>query len=96
MTILKLFLCFISGVLLNMAMVHLFNFAETSHHPIIARSKHPHMASTLWSLGYLFSGCLALMLVHFRFEISLDALAIFLGFAAWAIFLATIAERRKP
>ncbi len=95
MSILDGFLFLLSGILMNMALVHLVNFAETSHHPIIARSKRPRLASTLWGLGYAFFAGLILLLLRYRFELSLATFMIFLGFSAWATFLAIIAERRQ-
>ena len=89
------FLYFLAGILLNMSLVHLVNFAETRHHPMIARSKRPRMASTLWGLGYLFFGLLMLLLLHYQFTLSLDTALLFLGFSVWAIFLAATAEKRK-
>jgi hypothetical protein len=50
MSILNVCLYFLSGVLLNMSLVHLVNFAETRRHSIIARSKFPKLASTIWGL----------------------------------------------
>ena len=95
MIILDSLLYFLAGILLNMSLVHLVNFAETRHHPMIARSKRPRMASTLWGLGYLFFGSLILLLLHYQLVLSLDTVFIFLGFSAWAIFLAATAERRE-
>lgn len=46
MIILDYLLTFIAGILLNMGLVHLVNFSETRHHPIIARSKTPRLAIT--------------------------------------------------
>jgi len=89
------FFYFLAGILLNMSLVHLVNFAETSHHPMIARSKRPRMASTLWGLGYLFFGLLILLLLHYQFALGLDTVIIFIGFSAWAIFLAATAEKRE-
>jgi len=87
-------LCFVAGILLNMSLVHLVNYAETRHHPIIARSKMPKLVSTLWGLGYLFLGVLILLLLHYQFVLSVDTAFIYLGFSVWAIFLGTIAEKR--
>jgi hypothetical protein len=84
----------VAGILLNMSLVHLVNFSETRHHPIIARSKKPKLASTLWGLGYLFFGALILLLLHYQFLLSLETGLIFLGFSGWAIFLGIIAEKR--
>ena len=70
MIFLNYLLCFIAGILLNMSLVHLVNFSETRHHPIIARSKVPRLASTLWGLGYLFFGGLILLLLHYQFTLS--------------------------
>jgi hypothetical protein len=94
MIVLDYLLYFIAGILLNMSLVHLVNFAETRHHPIIARSKAPRLASTLWGLGYLFFGALILLLLHYQFALHLDSAFLFLGFSAWSIFLARIAEKR--
>jgi hypothetical protein len=87
-------LCFIAGILLNMSLVHLVNYAEARHHPIVARSKTPKLASTLWGLLYLFLGVLILLLLHYQFVLSLSTGLIFLGFSVWAIFLGIIAEKR--
>ena len=95
MIILDYLLTFIAGILLNMSLVHLVNFSETRHHPIIARTKAPRLASTLWGLGYLFFGALILLLLHYQFTLHLDTAFLFLGFSAWAIFLATLAEKRN-
>lgn len=94
MSVLNYLLYFIAGILLNMSLVHLVNFAETRHHPMIARSKTPRLASTLWGLGYLFLGMLILLWLHYQFAMSLATALIFLGFSAWAIFLGIIAEKR--
>ena len=93
MNILYYLLYFIAGVLLNMSLVHLVNFTETRHHPMIARSTMPKLASTLWGLGYLFFGVLILLLLHYQFALSLATVCIFLGFSMWAIFLGIIAEK---
>ena len=95
MMIIRYFLYFLSGILTDMGLVHLYNFAETSHHPIFARSKTPRLASTLWGLGYVFFAGLILLLQGYRFELSLATVFIFLGFSAWAIFLAVLAEKRR-
>ena len=95
MVILNYFLFFLSGILLEMGLVHLFNFSETRHHSIIARAKRPHLATAIWGLGYLFFGLLILLLLHYQFTLQPTTLAIFLGFSSWAIFLAMVAERRK-
>jgi hypothetical protein len=94
MNILNYLFYFLAGILLNMSLVHLVNFSETRHHPIIGRSRAPRMASTLWGLGYLFFGVLILLWLHYQFALSLDSVFIFLGFSAWAIFLANLAEKR--
>jgi hypothetical protein len=94
MNILTFLLDFIAGILLNMSLVHLVNYSETRYHPIIARSKTPRLASTLWGLGYLFFGGLILLLLHYQFAFSLDTVFLFLGFSAWAIFLANLAEKK--
>jgi hypothetical protein len=47
MSILNYLFYFLAGILLNMSLVHLVNFSETRHHPIIGRSRAPRMASTL-------------------------------------------------
>lgn len=39
MSVLDYLLYFLSGVFLNMSLVHLVNFAETRRHSMIARSK---------------------------------------------------------
>ena len=94
MNILYSFLYFLSGVLLNMSLVHLVNFAETRRHPVIARSKTPKLSSTLWGLGYLFFGGLILLSLHYQFTLSLDTVLIYLGFGTWAIFLGYVAEKK--
>ena len=94
MNILNDFFYFFAGILLNMSLVHLANFSETRHHPIIARSKRPKLASTLWGLGYLFFGGLILLLLHYQFMLNLETGFIFLGFSGWAIFLGILAEKR--
>ncbi len=81
MSILNACLYFVSGVLLNMSLVHLVNFAETRHHPIIARSKFPKLASTIWGLIYLFLGGFILLALNYQFEWQLSTALIFLGFS---------------
>lgn len=93
MTILGFFLYFIAGILLNMSLAHLVNFAETTRHPIIARTKFPKLASTIWGLVYLFFGGLILLTLHYKFELRTETVVIFAGFSAWAIFLAVVSER---
>ncbi len=93
MNILNFFLYFVSGVLLNMSLAHLVNFAETTRHPIIAKSKFPKLASTIWGLVYLFFGVIILLSLHYKFESQPSTVLIFLGFSAWAIFLAVVSER---
>jgi hypothetical protein len=61
MNILYYFLYFLSGILLNMSLAHMVNFAETDHHPIIAKTKFPKLASTLWMLVYLSLGTIILL-----------------------------------
>ncbi len=89
----KYLFLFLAGILLNMSLVHLVNFNETRRHPIIAKSKTPKLSSTLWGLGYLFLGGLVLLLLNYRFTLSLETAFVFLGFSVWAIFLGLIAER---
>jgi hypothetical protein len=99
MNILDFFLYFISGILLNMSLAHLVNFAETTRHPIIAKTKFPKLTSTLWGVVYLFLGGIILLALHYKFELQPSTAFIFLGFSAWAIFLAIVSERsdqRKP
>ena len=93
MSILNACLYFLSGVLLNMSLVHLVNFAETRRHPIIARSKFPKLASTIWGLIYLFLGGLILLALNYQFAWQLSTAFIFLGFSVWAIFLGIVSER---
>ena len=93
MSILNACLYFLSGVLLNMSLVHLVNFAETRRHPIIARSKFPKLASTIWGLIYLFLGGLILLALNYQFVWQLSTAFIFLGFSVWAIFLGIVSER---
>ncbi len=87
------FLYFFAGLLLNMSLEHLVNFNITLHHPMIARTGSPKLASTLWGLGQLFLGGLILLLLHYRFELSWNTFFVFLGFSLWAIFLAFISDR---
>jgi hypothetical protein len=93
MNILNFFLYFISGILMNMSLNHLLNFSETTRHPIIAKTKFPKLTSTLWGLAYLFLGAVILLALHYKFELQPGSAFIFLGFSAWAIFLAVISER---
>jgi hypothetical protein len=93
MNILNYLFYIFAGILLNMSLAHLANFAETRRHPMIARSKTPKLASTLWGLGQLFFGGLILILLHYQFALNLDTAFIFLGFSTWAIFLGVIAEK---
>ncbi len=93
MSVLNFFLYFVSGVLLNMSLVHLVNWSETTRHPIVAKSKYPKLTSTLWGLGYLFLGTIILLSLHYKFELRPDTAFILLGFSAWAIFLAVVSER---
>ena len=41
MIVLNYLLYFVSGVFLDMSLIHLTDFDETRHHPMIARSKYP-------------------------------------------------------
>ena len=91
--LLNYFLYFLSGILLNMSLVHLVNFSETRRHPMIAKSKTPKLARTLWGLGQLFFGGLILLLLKYQFALSLATACIFLGFSVWAIFLGVMAEK---
>ena len=93
MSIFNACLYFISGVLLNMSLVHLVNFAETRRHPMIARSNYPKLASTIWGLVYLFMGGFILLALNYKFEWQLSTALIFLGFSVWAIFLGIVSER---
>ena len=76
-----------------MGLVHLLNFAETRRHPMIARTKSPKLASTIWGLVYLFVGMLILLLLRYTFALQLSTAFIFLGFSVWAIFLAVLSDR---
>ena len=93
MNILNAFLYFLSGILLNMSLVHLVNFAETRRHPMIARSNFPKLASTIWGLVYLFLGVLILLALNYKFELQPSTGFIFLGFSIWALFLGIMSER---
>jgi hypothetical protein len=93
MTILNGLLYFAAGILLNMSLAHLVNFAETGRHPLIARTGYPKLASTLWGLVYLGLGGLILLLLGYQFTLQPATLLIFLGFSVWAVFLAATAER---
>ena len=45
-------LCFLSGIFIDMSMVHLFNFSETAHHPMITRSKSSKLAGSARGLRH--------------------------------------------
>ena len=94
MDILNYFLYFLSGIFLNMSLIHLTDFDETKHHPMIARSKYPKLASTIWGLIQLFFGLLILLLLNYKFELQPSTAFIFLGFSIWAIFLGIVSMRR--
>jgi hypothetical protein len=55
--------------------------------------KMPKLASTVGGLIQLFTGGLVRLLVHYEFALSAYSLSLFLGFGAWAIFLALLEER---
>ncbi len=94
MIVLNYLLYFVSGVFLDMSLIHLTDFDETRHHPMIARSKYPKLASTLWGLFQLFCGILILLLLKYKFELQLSTAFIFLGFAVWAVLLGINSQRR--
>ncbi len=83
----------VAGILLNMSLAHLANFAETTRHTIIARTSAPKIASTAWGILQLFLGGLILLLLGYKFELSWNTLCVFLGFSLWALFLGVIADR---
>jgi hypothetical protein len=93
MSILNYVLYFLSGIFLNMSLLHLANFSETKRHPMIARTKSPKLASTLWGLFQLSLGVLILLLLHYQFELSLTTACIFFGFGAWGVFVAAMSDR---
>ena len=84
---------FVCGVFLNMSLNHLVNFGETARHPMIARTGSPKLASSIWGTIQLFAGGLILLLLDYKFELSLNTLCIFLGFSVWAIFLGALGDR---
>src|SRR5579859_5615283 len=81
------FLLFCAGVFLNTSLVHLLNFEETRHHPMIRIWRSPKLGSSVWSVVQLFCGGLILLLLHYRFELSLETLFVVLGFIFWAILI---------
>lgn len=87
-------LCFVAGVLLNMSLAHLANFAETTRHRSIARTSSPKLISTLWGILQLFLGALILLLLKYRFDLNLDTLCLFAGFSIWAVFLGALADKK--
>jgi len=94
-SVLNLALCFMSGMLLSMSSIFLFNFAEMSDHPLVARSRSPKFASALWGLAFLFLGALFLLGFDYHFALSLNTLFLFLGFSIWRIALEVMSERRE-
>ncbi len=93
MEIAEYLLYFIAGILLNMSLFHLENFAETRRHPTIAWSQYPKLVSTIWGLVQLFFAILILLLLHYKFELRPSTGFIFLGFSVWAVFLGITSER---
>ena len=93
MTILYYLLYFVSGIFLNMSLNHLVNFGETARHPMIARTGSPKLASSIWGTVQLLAGGLILLLLGYKFELSLNTLCIFLGFSMWAIFLGALGDK---
>ena len=76
-----------------MSLNHLVNFGETARHPMIARTNSPKMASSIWGTVQLFAGGIILLLLDYKFELSLNTLFLFLGFSVWAIFLGMLGDR---
>ncbi len=93
-TFLSYFALFCSGIFLDMSLVHLFNFEETRHHPMIRRWRSPKLGSSVWGVIQLFCGGLLLLLFHYRFELSLETLFVFLGFSFWAILVGYWSSKR--
>lgn len=88
------FLLVCAGIFLNMSLVHLLNFEETKHHPMIRMWRSPRLASSIWGVIQLFCGGLILLLLKYSFELSLSTLFVFLGFSFWAILIGFTAARR--
>lgn len=95
MAFINLVLLFAAGILLNMALLHFFSFVETRHHPVIARSSMPHLASALWATLQLALAIGILLATQYRFQANLDTLAVFLGFAGWGILLGLLYDRKR-
>jgi hypothetical protein len=93
MNLLNAGLYIVAGILLNMSLAHLANYAETIRHRLIARTASPKVTSTLWGILQLFLGALILLWLKYKFELSLDTFFLFLGFSVWAVFLSVIADR---
>lgn len=93
MDIINYLLYFVSGILLNVSLLHLVNFSETRRHPMIRRTKSPRFASTLWGLGQLLLGSIILLLPHYRFEPIFSSALVLLGFGAWGTFVAAMSDR---
>jgi hypothetical protein len=84
-------LYFLAGICFFMSPQHLFNFTETQRHYLIAKSRSPKVASTIWGIIQLAAGLLILLALHYQFDRNLGTLFIFLGFSCWAIFVRYIA-----
>ncbi len=87
-------LLFCSGICLDMASIHLFDFATTSRHPMIRRWRFPKLASTISGLIQLAVAGSILPALDWRLSDAASTLSVFAGFAFWALFSAAAAERR--
>jgi hypothetical protein len=86
-------LLFAAGICLDMAGMHLFDFAVTSRHPMIRRWRFPRLASTISGLIQLAVAGAILFGVGYRFADGASTLAVFAGFASWALVTVVAAER---
>jgi uncharacterized membrane protein len=86
-------LLFCAGIFLDMAGMHLFDFATTSRHPMIRRWRFPKLASTISGLIALSAAGAILLALGYHLADATSTLSIFAGFAAWALFSAAAAER---
>ncbi|MFI5258597.1 MAG: hypothetical protein ACHQ01_03175 [Candidatus Limnocylindrales bacterium] len=87
-------LLFCSGICLDMASIHLFDFATTRYHPMIRRWRFPKLASTISGLIQLAVAGSILLALDWRLSDAASTLSVFAGFAFWALFSSAAAERR--
>ncbi len=88
-------LLFIAGILLNMALLHFFSFAETRNHPMVARWSWPHLASALWATLQLALALVILLGVRYRLAADLGTIFLFVGFSLWGVAIGYFYDRKR-